>query len=53
MQTIKTYRKVGAFYIAWESLLSTPIQKFGLKSDCVCLCTEAYLGYLRHNEADN
>jgi len=25
MRTIKTYRKVGAFYIAWEEDLSTPI----------------------------
>jgi hypothetical protein len=25
MQTIKTYRKVGAFYIACEADLSTPI----------------------------
>jgi hypothetical protein len=26
MRTIKTYRKVGAFYIACEEDLSTPIQ---------------------------
>src|ERR1700731_734688 len=26
MRTIKTYRKVGAFYIAWEEDLSTPIR---------------------------
>jgi hypothetical protein len=26
MQTIKTYRKVGAFYIACEEDLSTPIE---------------------------
>jgi hypothetical protein len=25
MRTIKTYRKVGAFYIAWEADLSTSI----------------------------
>jgi hypothetical protein len=25
MPTIKTYRKVGAFYIAWEEDLSIPI----------------------------
>jgi hypothetical protein len=26
MRTIKTYRKVGAFYIAWEADFSTPIR---------------------------
>jgi hypothetical protein len=26
MRTIKTYRKVGAFYIAWEEDFSTSIQ---------------------------
>jgi hypothetical protein len=26
MQTIKTYRKVGAFYIAWEADFSTSIR---------------------------
>jgi len=27
MRTIKTYRKVGAFYIAWEEDLSTVIDE--------------------------
>jgi len=26
MRTIKTYRKVGAFYIAWEADFSTSIR---------------------------
>jgi len=26
MRTIKTYRKVGAFYIAWEADFSTSIE---------------------------
>ena len=30
MPTIKTYRKVGAFYIAWEADLSIPISDFNL-----------------------
>ena len=55
MRTIKTYRKVGAFYIAWEEDFATSIRQIAARLDTGLTCPLEWRGMitLRHSFSNN